>query len=149
MDSESPNAPIDKDESLETVEPIEVAEVVENTEVAELAEAVEPIEVAEVAQYADPAEDTQKPQKYEPVISHQLPPQFQNVAAKGGAVAALVLGLLAVFGAFITQWSLFNAVIGMVLGLWGLGSSMPRTAVVGILLCGIGFFLCVAVPSLF
>jgi len=105
MDSESPNAPIDKDESLEAVEPIEVAEVVENTEVAE---SVEPVEVA---QYADPAEGTQESQKYEPVISHQLPPQFQNVAAKGGAVAALVLGVLAVFGAFITQWwELFCAV---------------------------------------
>ena len=83
------------------------------------------------------------------MVSHQLPPQFQNVAAKGGAVGALVLGCLAVFGAFFTQWSLFNAVVGLMLGLWGLSSNMSRTAIVGIVLCGIGFMLCVTVPTLF
>ena len=134
MDSESPNDPIDADEPLETVEPIEVAELAEEVE---------------VARYAETDKATPEPQKYEPFISHQLPPQFQNVAAKGGAVGALVLGCLAVFGAFITQWSLFNAVVGLALGLWGLSSNMPRTAILGIVLCGIGFLLCVTVPSMF
>ena len=132
MDSESPNDPIDTEESLETAELIEVAEVVEDAE--------------DVARYAESAEATQK---FQPMVSHQLPPQFQNVAAKGGAVGALVLGCLAVFGAFFTQWSPFNAVVGLMLGLWGLSSNMSRTAIVGIVLCGIGFMLCVTVPTLF
>ena len=140
MDSESPNDPIDTEESLETAELIEVAEVVED------AEPVEANKVEDVARYAESAEATQK---FQPMVSHQLPPQFQNVAAKGGAVGALVLGCLAVFGAFFTQWSLFNAVVGLMLGLWGLSSNMSRTAIVGIVLCGIGFMLCVTVPTLF
>ena len=142
MDSESPDEPIDTEESLEAVEPIEVAEV------AEPAEGVEAVEAIPVARYADSIEAAQEAKKIEPV-SHQLPPQFQNVAAKGGAVGALVLGCLAVFGAFVTQWSLFNAIIGVLLGMWGLSSNMSRTAVVGMILCVIGFMLCVTLPGLF
>ncbi len=144
MDSESPNEPIE--ESLETTEPIEVAEVVEDAEVVDVAEVVESSNVEEVGRYAESAEATKE---FQPMVNHQLPPQFQNVAAKGGAVGALVLGCLAVFGAFVTQWSLFNAVVGLMLGLWGLSSNMSRTAIVGIVLCGIGFMLCVTVPTLF
>ena len=136
MDSNSPNDPIDTEESLETTEPIEVAELAEVTEVAE---------AVEVSRYTEGDEATQKSEP----VSHQLPPQFQNVAAKGGAVGALVLGCLAVFGAFVTQWSLFNAVLGLMLGLWGLSSNMSRTAYLGILLCGIGLVLCITVPTLF
>ena len=137
MESESPNDPIDAEESLEAVEPIEVAEV-SDPEVADASE------VVDGARYAETAS-----QEIQPLVSHQLPPQFQNVAAKGGAVGALVLGCLAVFGAFVTQWSLFNAIIGVLLGMWGLSSNMSRTAVVGMILCVIGFMLCVTLPGLF
>ena len=137
MESESPNDPIDAEESLEAVEPIEVAEV-SDPEVADASE------VVDVARYAETAS-----QEIQPLVSHQLPPQFQNVAAKGGAVGALVLGFLAVFGAFVTQWSLFNAVVGLMLGFWGLSSTMSRTALVGIVLCGIGLTLCVTLPGFF
>ena len=140
MESESPNDPIDAEESLEAVEPIEVAEV-SDPEVAEVADASE---VVDGARYAETAS-----QEIQPLASHQLPPQFQNVAAKGGAVGALVLGFLAVFGAFVTQWSLFNAVVGLMLGFWGLSSTMSRTALVGIVLCGIGLTLCVTLPGFF
>ena len=138
MDSESPQDSIDATESLEAAEPIEVAEVVEEIEVAEV------VEVTEGASYAESGPEVEK---LDPLVHDQLPPQFQNVAAKGGAVAALVLGCLAVFGAFVTQWSLFNAVVGLVLGLWGLGSNLSRTAVVGMILCGIGLVLCGVVPA--
>ena len=137
MESESPNDPIDAEESREAVEPIEVAEV-SDPEVADASE------VVDGARYAETAS-----QEIQPLVSHQLPPQFQNVAAKGGAVGALVLGCLAVFGAFVTQWSLFNAIIGVLLGMWGLSSNMSRTAVVGMILCVIGFMLCVTLPGLF
>lgn len=138
MDSETPDDPIDTEDSLETAEPIEVAEVVEEAEVVEASEAV--------ARYA---ESTEAAKDFQPLVSHQLPPQFQNVAAKGGAVGALVLGCLAVFGAFVTQWSLFNAIVGLMLGMWGLSSNISRTAIVGIVLCGIGLILCATVPTLF
>jgi len=134
MDSESRNNPINTEDSLEEVQPSEVVEVAE---------------VVETARYAEPIDGTSGGQEVEPASSHQLPSQFQNVAAKGGAIGALALGCLAVFGAFITQWSLFNAVVGLVLGLWGLSSNMPRIAILGIVLCGIGFLLCVTVPSMF
>ena len=137
MESESLNDPIDAEESLEAVEPIEVAEV-SDPEVADASE------VVDGARYAETAS-----QEIQPLVSHQLPPQFQNVAAKGGAVGALVLGFLAVFGAFVTQWSLFNAVVGLMLGFWGLSSTMSRTALVGIVLCGIGLTLCVTLPGFF
>lgn len=75
-------------------------------------------------------------------VVDELPPQFQNIAAKGGAVAAVTLGLLTLFGAFVTQWSIFNAVVGIVLGIWGLKSPLKRTAWLGLSLCVAGLVLC-------
>lgn len=148
MDSETPDDPSDVNEVPETAQLAEAVESIEVAEVADVVEEAEVVEAVEVARYAEPVVGP-KGEQFKPVISHQLPPQFQNVAAKGGAVAALVLGCLSVFGAFVTQWSLFNAVIGIMLGLWGLSSNMFRTAVVGIVLCGLGLVLCGAVPTIF
>jgi hypothetical protein len=76
------------------------------------------------------------------IYSDDLPTQFQNISAKGGAVAAVTLGLLTIFGAFITQWSMFNGIIGLPLGLWGLSSPLKRTTWAGIFLCVVGLALC-------
>lgn len=120
MDSESPIDPVEANDSSEAVEPVEVARYAEPIQAAKV--------VAEVA----------------PEANHELPPQFRNVAAKGGAVAAIVLGSLSVFGAFVTQWSLFNAFIGLLLGLWGLNSPLRKTSVAGICFCLLGLVLCFA-----
>ena len=123
MDLESPADPISENNSPESAEPIEVA------------------------RYANPNEAIPTAAEVSSSISHELPPQFQNVSAKGGAVAAIVLGGLAIFGAFVTQWSLFNAIVGLVLGLWGLKSNLTRTAVLGICFCVIGIVLCAVMRS--
>ena len=119
MDSESPVEPIKPADSSDVVEPIVVASYDES----------------------EPEQPPQAPAKAY-LENHQLPAQFQNVAAKGGAVAAIVLGCLAIFGAFVTQWSIFNALIGLPLGLWGLKSNLFRTAMAGICFCVIGLLLC-------
>jgi hypothetical protein len=81
-----------------------------------------------------------------PVGSFRIPPPIQenldNIAAKGGAVAAMVLGSWALIGAFITNWSLINALLGLVLGLWGLSSRHSRWAGIGMVLCVISLLLC-------
>jgi len=66
-----------------------------------------------------------------------LPEDLENVAAVGGAVAAVVLGIFSIFGAMITSFSILNAIIGIGLGCWG--KSSPRRD-----LARIGIFLCVA-----
>ena len=124
MDLDAPTDPISENDSPESAKPIEVA------------------------RYADPSEAIPTATEASPDISHELPPQFQNVSAKGGAVAAIVLGCLAIFGAFVTQWSLFNAIVGLVLGLWGLNSNLTRTALLGIFFCVIGIVLCIVMQSI-
>lgn len=94
--------------------------------------------------FADVADDTNAAQK---AFSPVGPIQFQNVAAKGGAVAAVTLGLLTIFGAFITQWSIFNAAIGLALGVWGLSSPLKRTAWIGLTLCLAGLLMCLSIYS--
>lgn len=69
-----------------------------------------------------------------------LGPRLENLAAKGGAVAAIVLGVLAVVGSFATSWSIVNALMGLAAGAWGLRSQHRKIAMVGILLCLIGAF---------
>lgn len=62
------------------------------------------------------------------------PPGFQNLAARGGAIGALLLGLLALAGAWLTPWAAVNAVLGLMLGAWGLYSPMRRTSLIGMAL---------------
>ena len=81
------------------------------------------------------------------VAGHHAPPLpagFQNLAARGGAIAALLLGLLAVAGAPLTPWSAVNAVLGISLGLWGLYSPLRKTAIAGLALAGLALVLCIA-----
>lgn len=70
-----------------------------------------------------------------------IPEDMDNVAAVGGAVSALVLGIWSIFGSFITPLSFINAVLGLLLGSWGLSSRKRRMARVGIFLCMAGIFL--------
>ena len=70
-----------------------------------------------------------------------LAASLDNIAANGGAVGALVLGIWSFFGAFITNWSIINGILGVLLGLWGLTSRRRKMALIGILLCLISIFL--------
>lgn len=73
------------------------------------------------------------------------PPQvdrnLENIAANGGAVGALVLGIWSLIGSFITNWSMINGVLGLLLGVWGLTSRRKRLAWTGILLCVVSILL--------
>ena len=66
---------------------------------------------------------------------------LENMSANGGAIGSLVLGLWCVAGSFITNWSMINGVIGLLMGFWGLTSRKQRTAWIGIALCFIGIFM--------
>ncbi len=74
----------------------------------------------------------------------RLPPSpMTHLAAKGGAVGAMVLGVLAFVGSFITSYAILNSIMGLALGLWGLKSDHRRTAMLGMALCLIAAFFCV------
>jgi hypothetical protein len=72
-----------------------------------------------------------------PALAHS----FENLAAKGGAVGALVLGIWCFAGSFITNWSIINGLLGLLMGFWGLTSKHKKMAWIGIALCLIGMFL--------
>ncbi len=73
-----------------------------------------------------------------------LPPSpYENLAAKGGAVGAVVLGALAFIGSFITTYAILNSFMGVLLGLWGLRSNHRNMALIGIGLCLLSGFFCV------
>ena len=73
--------------------------------------------------------------------------ELEGIAANGGAVGALVLGIWSILGSLLTYWSLINGIMGLVLGVWGLTSKRPRTAWLGIFLCLIGTFMSMALVS--
>lgn len=66
---------------------------------------------------------------------------LENLPAKGGAIGSLVLGIWCVLGAFVTNWSIINGLIGLLMGLWGMASRKQKTALLGILLCVLGIFM--------
>ena len=74
--------------------------------------------------------------------SNVLP--LENVAAKGGAVGSLVLGAWSIIGSFITPFSFINAILGLMLGLWGMSSNQPRLAFIGLGLSTVGLLCCLA-----
>lgn len=82
------------------------------------------------------------------IATHRAPPplakSLQNLSANGGAVGALVLGLWCFVGSFITNWSIVNGFLGLILGFWGLTSRRQTIAWIGIGLCLIGIFLSLA-----
>ena len=70
-----------------------------------------------------------------------LPASFQNLAAVGGAVGAVILGIWSIAGALITPYSGINALLGIMMGIWGLSSSKRKTAILGMVLCLIALIL--------
>ncbi len=64
--------------------------------------------------------------------------ELEGIAANGGAVGALVLGIWSILGSLLTYWSLINGILGLALGIWGLRSKRPRMAWIGIVLCLVG-----------
>lgn len=82
------------------------------------------------------------------IPAYQPPPplakSLQNLSANGGAVGALVLGAWCFIGSFITNWSIINGLLGLILGFWGLTSRRQRIAWIGIALCLVGVFLSLA-----
>lgn len=87
-----------------------------------------------VAELADPSEPPIDAATYarKPAEPPSVPAQFQNLSAKGGAVASLVLGLMAIIGISFSSLSLLNALLGLTLGLWGLTSNSPWISQIGI-----------------
>lgn len=73
-----------------------------------------------------------------------LAKNLENLSANGGAVGALVLGIWCFLGSFITNWSIINGMLGLLLGAWGLTSRRKKTAWIGIALCTVGILLCLA-----
>lgn len=97
--------------------------------------ASEPITVAEIVESnrADPAIPARA----------VWPTPIDNHAATGGAVGSVALGVWSIIAAFITPWSMINAVLGSFLAIWGLQSPRTRTAITGLVICGIGGLLSV------
>jgi len=69
-------------------------------------------------------------------ISQPRPSHLRRLtAAQGGAVAALVLGLMSVVASFYTELAGVPAALGLGLGAWGLFSPRRGPAILGLLLC--------------
>jgi hypothetical protein len=84
---------------------------------------------------------TLNPTHFSSIPAPPMAGSLENMSANGGAIGSLVLGVWCVAGSFITNWSIINGVIGLLMGFWGLTSRKQRTAWVGIALCVIGIFL--------
>ncbi|MEL7496023.1 MAG: hypothetical protein AAFN77_00330 [Planctomycetota bacterium] len=115
----------------------ELAELVE-TAATPMAEVVEDSEqLAPVATIVEPNAAPRKASAkttFRASVPPPVPAQFQNMAAKGGAVTALILGFMAIVGAFFSPLSAFNGVLGLVFGIWGLTSNLKVISQVGLLL---------------
>ncbi len=115
-----------------------VAELVEETTVTEKPVAAEVVTAAPVVAY-DPM-ILLPPQPAREILE---PSPMENLAATGGAVGAIVLGVLAFVGSFISSYAILNSFLGLAMGLWGLRSNHRRMASIGMLLCLISAFFCV------
>ena len=120
------------------------AELIESSG-AESMTSAEIIEGDEVTVAATPA-DVETPRvAYRPKLSSaDAPPvavDLEGIAANGGSVGALVLGIWSILGSFLTYWSMINGILGLMLGVWGLASRKPRLAWIGILLSVVGCFM--------
>lgn len=69
-------------------------------------------------------------------ISPPRPSHLRRLtAAQGGAIAALVLGLMSLVTSFYTGLAAIPAALGLGLGAWGLFSPRRGPAILGLLLC--------------
>ena len=58
----------------------------------------------------------------------------QKLSAKGGAVGAVLLAILGLAGMAFSPYSVFNVLLALVFSLWGLKSSLRKTAMAGLML---------------
>ena len=70
-----------------------------------------------------------------------MDPKQRKLQTKGGAVAGVLLGALSIAGAFLTSYSLINALLGLALSAWGFSSSANKLARTGLILSTIGIVL--------
>ena len=111
------------------------AEVIaEDQSVVVDAEAVQPSERS----YLD------KPPRAYATPAEPVDPKQKKLQTKGGAVAGVLLGTLSIARAFLTGYSLINAILGLALSAWGLNSDASKLAKVGAILSTIGVILSVA-----
>jgi hypothetical protein len=57
------------------------------------------------------------------------------IAAQGGAIAALLLGLISFVAGFYTALAAIPAAVGVLMGIWGLFAPRRGPAVLGLVLC--------------
>lgn len=114
------------------------AEVVPNAEV--IVEGQSDVVAGEVVQPSERSYLDKPPRAYvtppEPVD-----PKQRKLQTKGGAVAGVLLGALSIAGAFLTSYSLINALLGLALSAWGFSSSANKLARTGLILSTIGIVL--------
>ena len=73
-----------------------------------------------------------------------LPPladEFRSIAANGGAVTCLILGLIAFVGVWFTPWSAVNGVLAIPFAAWSVRSKMKLAGTIGICLAGIAMLI--------
>jgi hypothetical protein len=87
--------------------------------------------------------ETAPPSPVAPITPPRSSHLRRLTAAQGGAVAALVLGLMSVVASFYTELAAIPAALGLGLGAWGLFSPRRGPAILGLLLC----FLALAIAS--
>lgn len=73
--------------------------------------------------------------------------ELDGIAANGGAVGAVILGIWAILGSLLTYWSMINGILGLALGIWGLRSKRSRMAWIGIILSLIGALMSMVAVS--
>jgi hypothetical protein len=91
-----------------------------------------PFAVSDSDTAAGAGTDSGRPRSYFPVTEAKYP---RITASAGGAVAALVLGAMSLIFSFFTWLAIFTALIGLVMGIWGLYSTRRGSAIIGVLLC--------------
>lgn len=92
-----------------------------------------------------PSDDSEAPvtaellEEFETFVPNP-PPLYasENLAATGGAVGALVLGIWSVVSGFVSDWNIVNSGLAVGLGLWGMRSPRPMLALAGISLAALG-----------
>ena len=72
----------------------------------------------------------------------QFENNLQNISALGGAVGGLVLGGWSIICSLITYYGFINAILAILLGIYGLSSNRKKMSVIGIVLGVCGLLLC-------
>lgn len=75
-----------------------------------------------------------EPSEHSKIQKLDLNNELHNMAARGGAVGGLVLGILALISSLVTYYAIINASLAILLSVYGLKSRSRRLAVVGIVL---------------